>query len=122
MYLGHLAAGMMLKARVREAPLSWLLLATVASDLVCGVLLMLGAESIIVHGTLVFAHIEADIRYSHSLLANLALSLLVAWVASRYLESARAAVALGLAVFSHYVLDVLSHRPDMPVIGFGASP
>ena len=122
MYLGHLAAGMILKARVPEAPLSWLLFATVASDLVCGLLLMLGAESVIVHGTLVFSHIEADIRYSHSLLANLALSLIVGVISGRYLESTRAGVALGLAVLSHYVLDALSHRPDMPVVGFGASP
>lgn len=122
MYLGHLAAGLVLKARVREAPLSWLLLGTVLSDLLCGVLLLVGAEQIVVHGTLTFAHIQADIRYSHSLLFTLLLAVVVGVIAGRVYRAPRVGLAVGLAVLSHYVLDVLSHMPDMPVIGFGAQP
>jgi len=35
--------------------------------------------------------------------------------------SARVGAAMALAVFSHFVLDVASHRPDMPLVGLGAS-
>jgi len=119
MYLGHLAAGLILKARVREAPLAWLLIATVASDLLCGALFIAGLESAVVHGSLVFGHVEADLGYSHSLLGTLGLALVAALLGARF-GSPRIGAALGLAVLSHYVLDVLSHRPDMPLIGFGA--
>jgi hypothetical protein len=121
MYLGHLAAGLVLKSRVREAPLAWLLFATVLSDLVCGVLLALGIERSVVHGPMVFANMESHIEYSHSLLASLGCALLVAAWARVHWRSLRVGVALGLAVLSHYVLDALSHRPDMPVLGFGAA-
>lgn len=122
MYLGHLAAGLALKARVREAPLSWLLAATVLSDLLCGVLLITGAEQVVIHGSLVFSHAESNIGISHSLLGTLALAAFSGMASARFFESRRVGVALGLAVASHYLLDVLSHRPDMPVIGFGAQP
>ena len=122
MYLGHLAAGLVLKARVREAPLSWLLFATVLSDLLCGLLLIVGAETFVIHGSLTFSHTQADIRYSHSLVSTLLLALVVGAVAARFLRAPRVGIAVGLAVLSHYVLDVLSHLSDMPVIGFGAQP
>jgi hypothetical protein len=119
MYLGHLAAGLVLQARVREAPLSWLLGATIVSDLLCGALLIAGAEHATVHGAMVYRNIEADIGYSHSLVGTTACALVVASFGGTYLRSARVAVALGLAVLSHYVLDALSHCPDMPLFGFG---
>jgi hypothetical protein len=119
MYLGHLAAGLVLKARVREAPLAWLLLATVLSDLFCGLLLVLGLETIVVRGSMVFSHARAVMPYSHSLLGTLALALPLAAIAARVFHSRRVGIAVGLAVISHYVLDALSHLPDMPLIGFG---
>jgi membrane-bound metal-dependent hydrolase YbcI (DUF457 family) len=120
-YVGHLAAGLVLKARVREAPLSWLLVATVMPDLLCGVLLLLGVENVVVHGSLMFAHLEPAIGYSHSLLGSIGYALFAGCVGAMCWRSARVGAALALAVFSHFVLDVLSHRPDMPLRGFGAS-
>ena len=121
MYLGHFAAGLALQARVREAPLAWLLAASVASDLLCGALLVAGAEHATIQGPVVFRNIHADIGYSHSLLAIAACAVLGASVAAAYLKSTRVAAAIALAVLSHYVLDALSHGADMPLIGFGAA-
>jgi len=121
MYLGHLAAGLVLKARVREAPLAWLLAATVVSDVLCGVLLMLGVEQVVIHGSLTFSHGQATIPYSHSLVGTLVLASVAAWIAARS-ASRRVGFAVFLAVLSHYVLDVLTHLPDMHVLGFGAEP
>jgi hypothetical protein len=88
----------------------------------CGVLLITGAEQVVIHGSLVFSHVESNIGISHSLIGTLALAALSGVVGARVSASPRVGVALGLAVLSHYVLDVLSHHPDMPVIGFGAQP
>jgi hypothetical protein len=122
MYLGHLAAGLMLKARVREAPLSWLLFATVVSDLLCGLLFVTGAETMIVHGSMVFSHAVATMPYSHSLVGTLGLAVLLGAAATRYTQSLRVGAAVAVAVVSHYILDALSHMSDMPVIGFGVQP
>jgi hypothetical protein len=119
MFVGHLAAGLVLKARVREAPLSWLLVASVMPDLLCGVLVLLGVESVVVHGSLMFSHFEAAIGYSHSLLASTGYALLAGCAGAAYWRSARIGVALAFAVLSHFVLDVVSHRPDIPLRGFG---
>jgi hypothetical protein len=123
MYVGHLAAGLVLKARVREAPLSWLLGATVASDLLCGLLLLVGAEHSAIDGEcMVFSAARSDIPYSHSLLGTLALALVLALITQRVLHSRRITTAVALGVLSHYVLDVLSHVPDMPLLGFRVQP
>jgi membrane-bound metal-dependent hydrolase YbcI (DUF457 family) len=122
MYVGHLAAGLVLKARVREAPLTWLLFATVVSDLLCGALLIAGAEQVVIHDSMKFANSDAHMPYSHSLLGTLLLAAAATALATRAWSSRRIGSAVGLAVLSHYVLDVLTHLPDMPVIGFGAQP
>jgi membrane-bound metal-dependent hydrolase YbcI (DUF457 family) len=121
MYLGHLAAGLVLKSRVREAPLSWLLFATVLPDLLCGVFLIAGLEHTVVEGTLVFGHLDSDIGYSHSLLATLLCAALASVAAGASRRSRRVGAAVALAVLSHYTLDALTHRPDMPLIGFGSA-
>jgi hypothetical protein len=63
--------------------------------------------------------------YSHSLLAAVVWSLL-AWALSRVLHVDRKGAALiGLVVLSHWFLDLIAHRPDLPLwpggpkVGFG---
>jgi hypothetical protein len=121
MFVGHLAAGLALKARVRETPLWWLLLGAVAADLVCGVLLMLGVEDVVVEGALTFQHIRSDMGYSHALSSTLATALVVGFTAARVGGSRRVGAAVGLSVLSHFVLDVLTHRHDMALLGLGAA-
>ena len=69
-----------------------------------------------------------DMPYTHSLLAALGWSIL-AYAAYRLIPSFRgshqAALLVGAAVFSHWVLDLLVHRPDLALydsvykMGFG---
>jgi hypothetical protein len=61
--------------------------------------------------------------YTHSLVATLAWSGLAGAAVVRMLpgpRTASAALVVGLVVLSHWLLDVLVHRPDMTV--FGAEP
>jgi len=56
-----------------------------------------------------------DYPYSHSLVAGLGWALLFGalyYAATRY---RRGAIVVALGVLSHWVLDALSHRPDMPI-------
>lgn len=120
MYVGHMAAGFIVKARIREAPLAWVLAGTVLSDLLCGLFMVFGLESAEISGEFTFGHVAAYIGYSHSLLSSCLQAVAAGVVASRLSKSARVGIAVGIAVLSHYVLDVVSHWPDMPLIGFGA--
>ena len=59
----------------------------------------------------------------------LAIALAAYWVGNRFWKSSRGGIVLASLSFSHWVLDVLMHRPDMvilpgnlgnlPVLGFG---
>jgi membrane-bound metal-dependent hydrolase YbcI (DUF457 family) len=57
--------------------------------------------------------------YTHSLLAALGWSIAGAFMYSiwRKRTASRQALIIGAAVFSHWVLDFLVHRPDLPLIG-----
>jgi hypothetical protein len=120
-FVGHLAAGLALKARVRHAPLGPLLAGTTFLDLLFGVFGVLGLERAVVGTPPVFANWDLDIGYSHSLLMSVLYSVALGWLAARWWRSVSIGVAIGLAVFSHFVLDVVSHRPDMPLVGLGTA-
>jgi len=70
--------------------------------------------------------IGLDIVYSHGLLPDIVWAGLFAVAYFAIRKNARGAYVLFAAVLSHWVLDVISHRPDMPlapgahtVLGFG---
>jgi hypothetical protein len=122
MFVGHLAAGFVLKSRVRAAPLGPLLAGTALCDVVFSVLGVLGIERVTVGDPPVFANWDlAEIGYSHSLVMSLLYGVVLGVLGARWSRSRAVGIALGLAVFSHFVLDVLSHRPDMPLIGLGVA-
>lgn len=117
MITGHfgLAAGS--KAIDSRAPLWSLMLATVWLDIVFIPLLLLNIETIETpagggYGTSV---IHADYTYTHSLVGALLLSAMfgavVGWRWGRRLGLLLAGVA-----FSHWVLDLIVHRADLPIL------
>src|SRR5437867_8475568 len=52
--------------------------------------------------------------YTHSLPGAIVWSLLAYW-GCRLFTSRRASLLIALAVFSHWVLDLIVHRPDLPL-------
>jgi membrane-bound metal-dependent hydrolase YbcI (DUF457 family) len=103
MYPGHFAAGLALKAAEPRASTLGLMLGVGLLDIIFGVLVPFGVEG----GG--FSHFVTP--WSHSLLMALVWSSLFG---AAYLGSgSRVAAVMFLAVFSHWVLDVLSHNPDM---------
>jgi hypothetical protein len=98
--------------------LGTLVLAAQFLDLLWPVLLLLGVEHVrIAPGTTRVTPLDFyDYPYSHSLLMVAVwgmLFLLVAYSLQR--QESRAAVTLGILVLSHWVLDAIVHRPDLPL-------
>ncbi len=121
MGIGHLAVGLASKRWAPRASLGWLTLAPIFADLLWSLFILTGIEqSRIVPG--ITKAIPLDLQYigvSHSLVAVLAWGALFAGVYFAFERDARAAVVLFIGVFSHFVLDWISHRPDMPILPSG---
>lgn len=117
MIAGHFGFAAAIKSREPEVPLWALMLATVWLDIVFVPLYVTGIESIETapgtSGGYGAGIIHAD--YTHSLLGALVLAAIFGLVASiRW--GRRCGVVLGAVVFSHWLLDLLVHRGDMPIL------
>ena len=116
MFMGHYAPAMWAVDSRSGKPSIKLwqgFLAVQAIDLIFAVLVLLGIEnSIIKEGLPVF-----NIPWSHSLLTSLLISGVVAFIFRKLTKSSEWKVfwiIFGL-VFSHWVMDFLVHRPDLPL-------
>lgn len=118
MFAGHYGVAFGVKRTAPSAPLWMLFLAVQLLDVAWAPFVLLGIEGLrIVPG--ITASNPFDLYYmpySHSLVAAIAWSF---GAAALYRFAARgsrsASVWLGVAVFSHWVLDFLVHRPDLPL-------
>jgi len=117
MFVGHVALGFVGKTLAPRVSLAWLVVCTQLADILWPVFLLAGIEHArIVPGITAASPLDLyDYPYSHSAGALLVWSVLAAspWLYSRKFREA--AVVAG-AVFSHFVLDVVSHRPDVPLV------
>jgi hypothetical protein len=117
MFLGHLALGYAAKRWLPHLSLAVLLAATQLADLLWPVLVAAGVEHVrIVPGFTASTPLEfLSYPYSHSLVALLVWGALFAWLFSPRRYSAAPFAVLLILVLSHWVLDVITHVPDMPV-------
>lgn len=115
MIAGHFGFAAAAKSRAPEAPLWALMLATVWLDVVFVPLLAMGVETIATAPgeTAGYGHAIINADYTHSVLGAALLSLLFGWIGARA-WGRRAGVVLGLVAASHWVLDLVVHRADMP--------
>ncbi len=120
MFVGHYGVSFAAKSADRDIPLWLLFVAAQAVDILWAILVLVGVESIrIVPGFTASVPIDFEfIGYSHSLLAVFVWAC-VAFVAMKSFEaplgSNRAALLVALAVLSHWPLDLIVHRPDLPL-------
>ena len=124
MFLGHFALAFGAKRAAPAVSLGTLFLACQFADLLWPTLLVLGLEKVEIDpgNTLVTPLNFVSYPYSHSLVMLLVWSAIFAIVYRLARGSAIAAsVTIGALVFSHYVLDVITHRPDMPITISGAT-
>jgi hypothetical protein len=116
-FVGHFAAGLAAKRIAPTVNLGWLVAAGTLLDVVWPVLLLAGVE----HARIVPGFTAAnaldlyDYPWSHSALLALAWAAAAggAWWAWR--RDRRGALAIAAAVSSHWLLDLASHVPDLPL-------
>lgn len=118
MFIGHLALGFGAKRVSRDVSLGTLFLACQFADLLWPNLVLLGIETFEIQpGNTAVTPIDfVQYPYSHSLIA---LSIWAVAFALGYAALRRslrvASLVLGILVVSHWFLDALVHRPDLPL-------
>jgi hypothetical protein len=118
MFIGHYALAFAAKRAAPTVSLGSLFLACQFADLLWPTLVVLGIERVEVDpgNTLVTPLNFVSYPYSHSLVALVGWSALFA-LAYRTIRGWHPAAIATIAalVVSHYLLDVVTHRPDMPI-------
>lgn len=128
MFLGHIAVGLAGKRAAPRAPLALLVLAPLFVDAIWPLFLLAGFERVHIEpGNTAVTPLAFDsYPWTHSLLMGLVWAALFAWLYHRRGGDRRSALWLGAAVTSHWFLDLVVHRPDLPLapgggpkLGFG---
>jgi hypothetical protein len=123
MFVGHLAVAFA-GARVdRSVSAGWFVASATLLDLLWPPFLLAGFEHVrIVPGATAFTPLVFEsYPWSHSLLMVILWGALLAAAARWRGIGVRAAAVMGVLVVSHWVLDFVTHAPDMPLWP-GASP
>ena len=122
MFIGHFAVAFAAKRSVPDVSLGTLFLAAQLADLVWPTLVLLGFEHFAIRPGITAVTPLDFIRYpySHSLLGMAAWGALLGTIYLVLLRNAPAALLLFLVVVSHWLLDFVTHRPDLPLIIAGA--
>lgn len=117
MFLGHVAIALAAKRATPRLSLGWLVGAAQFADLLWPLLLLAGLEHTEVttgaNGFLVLAF--ADYPITHSLLMSVAWGGLAGGAYWLLRRDRIGAIAIALLVPSHWVLDVVTHLPDLPL-------
>ncbi len=117
MFIGHNAVAFAAKKAAPKVSLGTLFLSVQFLDLLFTIFLLIGLEHVRIDpGNTAFTPLDLyDYPISHSLVTALGWSLGFAFIyyfARRYPTGAW---ILGAGVFSHWILDFITHRPDMPI-------
>ncbi len=117
MFIGHNAVGFASKSLAPRTSLGLLMAAPMLLDLIWPVFLLLDIEHVRFDaGATAFTKLDFyNYPWTHSLLMAVVWGLLFSgayWLKTRY---GRGAIVLFAGVVSHWVLDFVTHRPDLPL-------
>ncbi len=112
---GHLAVGLAAKRATPRTPLIVLLIASELIDLLCFLFIFAGLERSSEQLSLSY------IPWSHSLFMAVIWSMAAGMLTFVVSRDRRVSLVIGLVVFSHWMLDFITHDPDLPLF-FGNSP
>lgn len=120
MFIGHYAVGLAAKRWAPKASLATTFMACQLLDLIWPVLVLLGIETVAVDRSateftpLDFIHYPV----SHSMVMALIWGLVFGFFFSVFTGDRLTALKMVAVVFSHWVLDFITHRPDLPLLWF----
>jgi len=117
MFIGHFAAGFAAKRVAPRVSLAVLFLAAQLADVLWPIFVAIGLESVrIAPGITAVTPLDfVSYPYSHSLVALSIYAVAFGAVCWWLLGDLTASVVVAALVISHWVLDFVSHRPDMPI-------
>ena len=116
MFIGHFGVAFAAKRLAPRTSLGWMVLAAQFLDFLWPIFLLLGMEHVrVVPGITKVQPLDFyDYPFSHSLTMALRWGLALALVYYLLRRYVRGAWVLVVLVVSHWVLDYVSHRPDLP--------
>jgi hypothetical protein len=133
MFVGHYSVAFAAKSQKNQIPLWVLFVAVQFLDYIWATLVLLGIEKLrVIKGFTAGSMLDSYFHpYSHSLITAILWSGVAAivykpicnWLGFVYTKSA--ALIIGVAVFSHWILDLIAHPGDLPIydntlkVGFG---
>ena len=123
MFIGHFGAGFAWKKVMPKTSLGTLFLAAQFADLLWPLLLLLGIETVEIQPsknpftTLNFTHYPL----SHSLFAGFIWAIIFGIIYYLIRKNIRASIWLGALVLSHWVLDFISHKPDLQIVPWSST-
>src|SRR6266487_1638026 len=120
MFVGHYSVAFAARTEKNKIPLWVLFIAVQFLDYIWATLVLLGIEKLRVikdftAGSMLDSYFHP---YSHSLITAIAWSVLAALLYKtiwRAKASSSAAVIVGVAVFSHWILDLIAHPRDLAI-------
>jgi len=117
MLIGHVAVALGAKKAAPKTSFGTLLLAAQWPDLIWPVFLIFGWERVRIVPDITAVSPLDFISYplTHSLLAVIGWGLLLAGLYLILKKEKRGALVICVCVMSHWVLDFLTHRPDLPI-------
>jgi hypothetical protein len=117
MFIGHFAVGFAAKKFAPKSSLAVLLAAPMVLDILWPLFLALGWEHVrLVPGITRYNDLDLyDFPWSHSLLMSLVWASAFAWIYHVATHYRPGTIAVWIGVVSHWVLDFISHRPDLPL-------
>jgi hypothetical protein len=128
MFIGHFGTGLAAKKIDPKISLGTLFLAAQFIDLLWPIFLLLGLEKVQIEpGNTAFTPLNfISYPYSHSFFGALVWSILFAAVFFLFKKEIKSSLLLGALVMSHWVLDLITHKPDLLLfpwndfkVGFG---
>jgi hypothetical protein len=117
MFIGHFALGFAAKPLVPRVSLAVLLAAALFADILWPVLVLLGVETVRIDpGNTAFTPLDfVSYPWSHSLLLLVVWGAMIGGAYRGIFGGRRTFVVLAVLVVSHWVLDWVTHAPDMPL-------
>ena len=117
MFVGHTAVALAAKAKTPGTSLGLLVAAAILLDLLWPIFLLIGIEHVRIDpGNTAFTPLAFDsYPWSHSLLMAIVWGAVFALITKAGRSELKTRVILFALVVSHWVLDFVTHRPDLPL-------
>jgi len=118
MFIGHFGVGFAAKKFTKKTSLGTLFFAAQFIDLLWPFFVIFGIEKVAIDpGNTAFTPLDfIYYPFSHSLLGVLIWALLFGVVYFIIKKDLKSSIILGTLVLSHWILDFITHRPDLPLL------